>query len=261
MDKPDWTFAEVSTPQRGKKITLITRIGIVLALIDITVVAAAPLTRMYLDFPSLVTFRIFNIAALIGLGLAALGLLLTLIAAFMRVAPAWKRGLVMILIGVLPLGTVIMTIGPERFFAPRTPIHDISTDTTTPPLFIKAYTSDAPRRNSLDYGGDEIANQQLAAYPDIKPILSKLGPNLASNKVVQMISDLGWELTNVDLNDGIIEAYDTTRVFGFIDDVVIRVQAQDTGSLIDIRSVSRVGRGDAGQNAARIRKFTRALNE
>ncbi len=258
MNKPDWTFAEESTPQPGKKIILISRVGILLALVDIVVVTAAPLMRMYLDFPSLIAFRIFIIAVLIGLVLAVIGLLITVITAFMRVAPAWKRGLVMVLIGVLPLGTIIMTVGPGRFGSP--PIHDISTDIITPPNFIKAYTSDAPRQNSLDYGGVDIAIQQLAAYPDIKPILSDLGPNLASNKVVQVVSDLGWELTNVDLDEGIIEAYDATRVFGFIDDVVIRVQAQDTGSIIDVRSVSRVGRGDAGQNAARIRQFIQAFN-
>ena len=260
MNKPDWTFAEKSQPQRGKKIILISRIGILLASIVIAVVIAAPLGRMYLDFPSLTTFQIFTRAATISLGLAGIGLLITLIAAYMRVAPAWKRGLVMGLIGVLPLAMAIISVGPDRFFAPLIPIHDISTDTVTPPNFIKAYTSNAPRRNSLDYGGEEIARLQLAAYPDIKPIISELGPNLALNKVVQVVSDLGWELTNVDIDEGIIEAYDTTRVFGFIDDVVIRVQAKDSGSLIDIRSVSRLGRGDIGQNAARIRLFTRAFN-
>jgi uncharacterized protein (DUF1499 family) len=53
--------------------------------------------------------------------------------------------------------------------------------------------------------------------------------------------------------EGRIEATDSTRFFGFKDDVVVRVRAEGTGSRIDIRSKSRVGLGDAGTNARRVR--------
>lgn len=54
---------------------------------------------------------------------------------------------------------------------------------------------------------------------------------------------------------GRIEATDTTFWFGFEDDVVVRVEPADGGSRIDVRSVSRVGRGDVGTNAERIREY------
>ena len=56
-------------------------------------------------------------------------------------------------------------------------------------------------------------------------------------------------------SDGRIEASDTTFWFGFIDDVVIRIEPDGNGSTLDIRSKSRVGRSDVGANAARIRAF------
>ena len=59
--------------------------------------------------------------------------------------------------------------------------------------------------------------------------------------------------------DGRIEATDTTRWFGFKDDVVVRVKPEGTGSRVDVRSLSRVGRSDVGKNASRIRAYLTAL--
>jgi uncharacterized protein (DUF1499 family) len=63
----------------------------------------------------------------------------------------------------------------------------------------------------------------------------------------------------VDTAAGRLEATARTPWFGFYDDVVVRVRAQGTGSRVDVRSVSRVGRSDVGMNAKRIREFTRRL--
>ena len=66
---------------------------------------------------------------------------------------------------------------------------------------------------------------------------------------------MGWEIFATDENKQIIEAIDVTPLFRFKDDIVIRVTSTDTGSRIDIRSQSRVGRSDLGKNASRIRSF------
>ena len=64
-------------------------------------------------------------------------------------------------------------------------------------------------------------------------------------------------LVYFDDTDGL--AADTTFWFGFKDDVVVRVQPQDKGCRVDVRSLSRVGGGDIGANAARVRKYLAAL--
>ena len=69
----------------------------------------------------------------------------------------------------------------------------------------------------------------------------------------------GWEMVAVVPAEGRIEATETTRWFGFKDDVVIRVRPAAAGSRVDVRSVSRVGRGDVGTNARRVRAFLEAL--
>ena len=67
---------------------------------------------------------------------------------------------------------------------------------------------------------------------------------------------MGWALKSEDVEGGIIEATDTTFWYGFKDDVVIRIRpSEGGGSVLDVRSISRVGGSDIGANAARIRKF------
>jgi len=70
--------------------------------------------------------------------------------------------------------------------------------------------------------------------------------------------DRGWVVANVDARAGIVEATATTLFFRFKDDVVVRVRpdpARPGGSVVDMRSISRVGGSDVGVNAARIRAF------
>ena len=66
---------------------------------------------------------------------------------------------------------------------------------------------------------------------------------------------MGWEIVASELAEGRIEATATTFWFGFKDDVVVRVTPTDSGSRIDVRSVSRVGRSDVGANAERITAY------
>lgn len=75
-----------------------------------------------------------------------------------------------------------------------------------------------------------------------------------------MAEELYWEIVAADPEGGRLEATDTSFWFGFKDDVVMRVTATDDGrSRVDVRSVSRVGQGDLGANAGRIREFLNRL--
>ena len=70
---------------------------------------------------------------------------------------------------------------------------------------------------------------------------------------------MGWKVVEADEDSGRIEATDTTFWFGFKDDVVIRVRPAGGDTRIDVRSLSRVGGGDVGKNAQRIRAYVSAL--
>jgi uncharacterized protein (DUF1499 family) len=138
-------------------------------------------------------------------------------------------------------------------------IHDITTDTEDPPEFValRALRERAP--NGAAYGGPTVAAEQRKAYPDVTPLLLSVTPNRAFGLVEATARAMGWQIVATAPADGRLEATDTTRWFRFKDDVVIRVSPAATGSRIDIRSVSRLGRSDLGANARRVRAFLAAL--
>jgi uncharacterized protein (DUF1499 family) len=109
------------------------------------------------------------------------------------------------------------------------------------------------------YGGDKIATQQRDAYPDVRPLMLSVPPAQAFERALATVREKGWELVAADGTAGRIEATDTTFWYGFKDDVVIRVKPADGGSRVDVRSLSRVGGGDAGTNAKRVRGYLDAL--
>jgi len=139
-------------------------------------------------------------------------------------------------------------------------IHDISTDLDNPPAFDKIRTIRGQMRgiNSLDRKDTGLAAKQRAAYPCVRPLEISTPMDRAFVQALQLAENLGWEPLNVATESGLIEASDTTFWFGFIDDIAIRVQATASGSRIDLRSVSRVGRSDIGKNARRICQFLEA---
>jgi uncharacterized protein (DUF1499 family) len=139
------------------------------------------------------------------------------------------------------------------------PIHDISTDTFDPPAFVALLPQRKQSANGADYGGPEIAAQQQKGYPDIKSLVVSTPPAQTVQQAIDAARSLGWDIAASDAPAGRIEATDTTAWFGFRDDVVIRVRPEGSGSRVDVRSVSRVGRSDLGTNAKRVREFLAKL--
>jgi uncharacterized protein (DUF1499 family) len=113
--------------------------------------------------------------------------------------------------------------------------------------------------NAIEYGGPEIAAQQHQAYPDVRPVTLSDPPARAFERALAAARAQGWEIVAALPAEGRIEATDTTRFFGFKDDIVIRVKAEGAGSRVDVRSLSRVGKSDVGKNASRIRAYLSAL--
>ena len=71
------------------------------------------------------------------------------------------------------------------------------------------------------------------------------------------VQQMGWKLLAADGPAGRIEASASTRLFGTVDDVVVRVSEVEGGSRVDVRLVSRGESG--GANASRVRAILEAL--
>lgn len=57
-----------------------------------------------------------------------------------------------------------------------------------------------------------------------------------------------------------LRATATTRLLRFVDDVTVRVRSEGGRTRVSVRSRSRVGKGDFGQNARNIRTFLAELD-
>jgi uncharacterized protein (DUF1499 family) len=139
------------------------------------------------------------------------------------------------------------------------PINDITTDPADPPQFAALAREGPNVGHDMSYPGEPFASQQRAAYPDLAPIAFSGPPDKAFAEVKALIESFGWKIVAADPAAGTIEATDTSRIFRFVDDIVVRVRARDSGSVVDVRSKSREGKGDLGANAARIRRLRDAL--
>ena len=111
----------------------------------------------------------------------------------------------------------------------------------------------SPSDNRLEYT-DRNRQIQQQAYPDINTIPTLLSVDAAQKKALDIAESIGWKVQYQER--GHIEAIERSFWFGFTDDIVIRISETSSGSMVDIRSASRVGEGDLGVNARRIRQFT-----
>ena len=162
---------------------------------------------------------------------------------------ALKLAAVMSLIPVIGIGSVL-------FKAREIPmIHNISTDVNDPPQFSKVVSLRTASDNSLEYDKDQLASLQQSAYPNIKTYYSQLSLVEAKARAIEVVSILGWQLIDNNEETNIIEASDTSALWRFTDDIVIRFRQGDGKTVIDLRSVSRFGQSDLGVNAKRIEKF------
>lgn len=153
-------------------------------------------------------------------------------------------------------------------------IHEVTTDFDNPPAIVAA--AGLARKNPADYRGADlvpqstdgltVAQAQRKAFPDIQPIMVAADLETARERARAVIAGMKMEIL-AEGPDGDqsgagwrIEAVSTSPWFGFKDDFIVRLTPRDGGTLVDLRSKSRVGGSDLGANAARVRDFTKRFN-
>ncbi len=149
---------------------------------------------------------------------------------------------------VVSIGVVVLVQGGDR-----NPFNDVTTDLADPPVWTGGQVADGSYPEAF-------VSVHEANYPDLGPIESDESPADSYAQALATARAMpDWEVSLEDPDAGTIQAVATSRVFRFVDDIVIRVRPSPGGSRIDLRSKSRVGQGDLGVNAARIVEFTRAF--
>ena len=144
-------------------------------------------------------------------------------------------------------------------------INDVTTSTGSPPAFQALAAARNSPANGAAYRSDRFAALQLAAYPDLKPLIIDRSSEEVFDLVVEAVRRQKLAIVSetppgpMNGRVGSIEAVDQTLVMGFKDDVAVRVGGGDSQARVDVRSASRYGRHDLGRNVQRIRALLREI--
>ena len=232
-------------------------ISLVLGLIGVALFVGGPVLIQVGALAPELGFRLFLLGALLGvlaLLFGAVGLVLTR----GKAGSGRNNALSGAVLGLVLVGIVVVSTALQGGFEVP-PINDITTNTEDPPVFVAALEKAREEGRSMDYPGQSFAVLQQAAYGDLETIRLAVPPAQAFERIDEAMQGLGWDVTHRAPTQS-LEAVHVSGVFKFADDIVVRIRPDGAGSAIDVRSKSRVGRGDIGANAARIRALRDAIN-
>jgi Protein of unknown function (DUF1499) len=228
-----------------------------MALFSAGLIVTGVLLHRLTSFPTPAAINLFALSAL-GLALAALIGLLSLIGIWRKGYAGAGTAFLGIFLAVLFLGWPL-TYVPALFKLPR--INDVTTDFFSPPRFEALAPQRAAGAKPTAYAGEPVAGLQQAGYPDLRGITLDRSAEETFELVEEAVRKLRWKVAASEAptpkagRPGVLEATDQTLLLGFRDDITIRVTGSNVRSRIDIRSASRYGDFDFGQNATRIRRF------
>jgi uncharacterized protein (DUF1499 family) len=199
--------------------------------------------------------------AALGAGMALAVFAVTLgVVAFAIIWVRGNRGAGAAAAGVL--AGLLVLAAPTYFLArgwELPALADIATDPANPPAFVFAGAERGPGDNPLAYPGERAAVAQMSAYPDIQALRVSQPPDEAHALALQLVEARGWRILDSGYTSRRIEAVATSMVLKMSDDVIITVTPDGTGARVDMRSASRTGSHDLGENAQRIRTFLAEL--
>jgi hypothetical protein len=249
--KTDWT-------RRVTRAAVVLGVGSVLAALAAALGSAAGLWGFGTGLKAL---RYLFYAAAAGALLGLIGLVLARRRA--------KLMLANLLALVVALGFVLYLGNLVRIAKSVPAIHDVATDLADVPQFTRLKVRADNLENIPDEGRPELkalAPEERwkaihrARYGDLRTLRVATPPAETARKAAELARKRGWDVAVAEADR--VEATDTSTFFRFKDDVVVRVKpAPGGGSLVDMRSISRVGGSDVGMNAKRVRSFLADLRK
>jgi len=225
----------------------------VLAVLGVVVAGGGLLAARHDVLPKMQGFTAF----LGGGALALIAGVLALVALLLlrkTAGPARGKALLALVLAV-PLAGYIFSRPMAAGNVPA--IHDITTDLQDPPAFATLKL----REDNL-VGVDTVENWRrlhAGAYADLKPLRLERPVAKVMADVRKHADSQGWTIAADDPATGHFEATASVSFIRFQDDIVVRVRPDGDGSIVDVRSVSRIGVSDLGVNAKRIRALQAAL--
>lgn len=98
-------------------------------------------------------------------------------------------------------------------------------------------------------------------YPDLQPRQYRAPKDRVFDAARRAVNAMPrWTVVSSRPEQGEIRAEARTKLLRFVDDVVVRVTEQGGDTSVNVRSASRLGRGDFGQNARNVRALLDELD-
>ena len=245
-----------------------TRIAVVLsigAVIAALIAAIGSGQGLWSFRPAFTVLRYAFFAAIAG---ALIGVIAALLARRAGATSLLAANLIAIVVAL----AFVVYLGAQVRTARSVPaIHDVTTNLDDMPQFSRLPVRADNLENVPDMDRPELQALEpearwkaihREAYDDLRPVQVPWDVAETIRRAEALARQRGWEIARVDTAAGILEATDTSFFFRFKDDVVVRARpAPQGGSIVDMRSISRVGGSDVGVNAERIREFLEDLQK
>jgi fatty-acyl-CoA synthase len=173
---------------------------------------------------------------------------------------------------VLPLATLAALVWLKSVGDSYPPVHDVATDWTQPitlsPALLRERGPDAyPVENDpfVPASAGAFMNRRVAEVngetcPGAHPVTLNAPADQAYARAKAALADEGLELVTDAPAAGRLEATATNLWLGLKDDVAVRVAASGSGSRVDVRSISRGGVADYGDNCRRVTQLVRLIS-
>jgi uncharacterized protein (DUF1499 family) len=110
---------------------------------------------------------------------------------------------------------------------------------------------------------NEVETGKTPEYPEVQPQYYTTDPQRVFEEAEAGIEALdNWTLVSEDSATMALVAERETSVFGFVDDVHVTIEpVTEFVTRVHVKSSSRVGKGDFGQNARNINEFFSELDD
>ena len=224
-------------------------------------------SALFHRFGFIETVPLFWLVGIVGaLALLALGL------AYLGFADIWQnacRGVSDTVFGALLAILVLLPylFGLYQFFA-HPALNDISTDWADPPSLAAARTLRDATMNPVAVAAPEDIAVQESWYPAITGRRYEMTADRVATIALGLVEAKGWSIlrpvgpnaTALVSPAVTIEAVAYSPILALASDVAIRVTDEEITSYVDMRSASRYGLHDLGDNARRIAAFLSDLD-
>lgn len=198
---------------------------------------------------------------------AALAVLALLLAAI-GMPKVWYRGFrggTDLVMAVTFACLVLAPLAAAMYWAlSHPPLTDISTDLDDPPQYSEALLDHTTDMNALLTPADDWKSEQLDAYPNVTGRRYDAPIENVRAAVERTFEARGWPVlgpyivgTGTQFN---VEAIVRSPVLALPSDVVVRLIEDGDATFVDMRSASRYGNTDFGENAERIVAFLKDLD-